>query len=197
MLWHRDRSGPYCSQAAGSRTEKSKISARIPTSADPDSRSNWRVCSCCLPRRKQVSLTAKYTRYRWQRRRLSGGPNAKHAASQGDSTGGGDSLARSVLRALRIYKGFAVCGIREIAHERAHCLPAKAKACTQKPALGCKVDALCHMDSNGFARFSCRGKASAIKLNDIVFHCHKGEVAITRYENTHRNTLELDDLLHN
>jgi hypothetical protein len=52
------------------------------------------------------------------------------------------------------------------------------------------------MDPNGLARFGNRRKAFAIKLNDIVFHRHEGKAAVTRHENTNRDTLVLDNLLH-
>ena len=63
-------------------------------------------------------------------------------------------------------------------------------------ALGYKGDTLCHMGSNGVARFGNRRKASAIKFHDIVFDCQKGKATVTWYENTNRDALVFDNLLH-
>ena len=71
-----------------------------------------------------------------------------------------------------------------------------ASATTRTPRKPQAFNALCHMGSNGLARFGSRRKAPAIKLHDIVFHCHEGKAAVTWYKNTNRNTLVFDDLLH-
>lgn len=63
-------------------------------------------------------------------------------------------------------------------------------------ASGSKGNSSCYVDPDGLARFGRGYEAPAIKLHDVIFHCHEGKATVARYENTHRDALIFDDLLY-